>query len=127
MTEQEIRALLLASEADQESAIKFTNKLLRDWMRKNTIEGMNIAQSLWIFSRFEEYTIQIAGQTKTVDLFKMFASGAIPTLYYCLLKVQPDPMTESYHWLTQERLDWVKNEVENWLGPQTTNFIKSMP
>ena len=127
MTEEQFKLLMASTQPDQESALIFTTKLLKDWMRKNTIEGMSIQQSVWVFSRFEEFTVVINGQTRKVDIFKMFSSGAIPTLFYCLLKVQPDPMTEPYHWVTQERINWVLNELETWLGPSVSGYIRTLP
>jgi hypothetical protein len=82
---------------------------------------------LWVFSRFEEFQISAAFGTKHVDIFKMFYSGAIPTVYYCILRVAPDPMTESYHWLTQARLDWVKGKLEEYLGAGMSAYIQSLP
>lgn len=127
MNEQQIQEAMNLTDSDQSAAITFSHKLLRDWMRRNTIEGMTIQQSLWVFSRFEEFTIEINGVSKKVDMFKMFQSGALPTLYYCLLKIQPDPMTESFHWVTQPRIDWVKNEISAWLGAGMAGYIQTLP
>ena len=113
-------------ESDQQASINFTQSLLREWMLQNTLEGMSIIQSCWVFSRFENIELTFPFGSKKVDLFKMFMSGAIPTLYYCLLKVQPDNMSESYHWVTQARLDWVKTRLETHLGTTTANYIKSL-
>ena len=110
----------------QEQNINFGKQLLHDWMRKNTLEGMNVKQSLWVFSRFEQFTISCDFGEKHVDLFKMFQSGALPTVYYCILQVQPDTMTEDYHWLTQERLDWVKEKIEAHLGNGMATHIQSL-
>lgn len=126
MNEQQIQEAMNLTDSDQSAAITFSHKLLRDWMRRNTVEGMTIQQSLWVFSRFEEFAIEINGVSKKVDMFKMFQSGALPTLYYCLLKIQPDPMTESFHWVTQSRIDWVKNEISAWLGTGMTGYIQSL-
>lgn len=115
-----------ASVATQEQNIDFGRTLLHDWMRKNTLEGMSVYQSLWVFARFEEFKIDTVFGEKRVDLFKMFQSGAIPTVYYCILQVTPDPMTESHHWLTQERIDWAKEKIEQYMGPGMTSYIQSL-
>lgn len=116
----------------QEDYIMFGRTLLGDWMRRNTAEGMTIAQSLWVFSRFEEFSINFEPfdilnlSAKKVDMFKMFMSGALPTLYACLLQIEPDPMTEDYHWVTQARIDWVKERVGERLGPGMVAYIESL-
>jgi hypothetical protein len=115
-----------ASINSQEQNINFGRTLLHDWMRRNTLEGMNISQSLHVFSRFEDFYVNFGNGPKKVDLFKMFYSGAIPTIYFSLLQVAPDSMVESYHWLTQERLDWVKNQVANYLGANMVAYIHSI-
>lgn len=126
MTEEQLNELVAKTESDQVAASEFSQSLLKQWMRRNTLEGMNIKQSLWVFARFEKFTIEINGNDEHVDLFKMFASGAIPTLYYCLLQVQPDDMSETYHWLTEARINWVKSKLEEFLGPQVTAYIQAI-
>jgi hypothetical protein len=116
----------LATRNSQQQNITFSQNLLQDWMRKNTLEGINIMQSLWVFSRFEQFIVSCDFGQKHVDLFKMFQSGALPTVYYCILQVQPDTMTEDYHWLTQERLDWVKEKIEAHLGNGMATHIQSL-
>lgn len=121
-------SVLETTKADQEAAIQFTRQLLHDWMRQNTIEGMNLQQSLWMFSRFEGVTISTPWNTaQSIDLFKMLYVGAVPTVYYCLLRVQPDDMTQPYHWLTQARIDWFKSRIEEYIGADTAAYIGSLP
>ena len=115
--------LLESLRKTQKENIAFGQKLLHDWMRKNTLEGMTIKQSLWVFSRFEEFEIACDFGYKKVDIFKMFNSGALPTAYFCILQVEPDPMTEDYHWLTQERIGWVKEQIEEFIGEGAAGYI----
>jgi hypothetical protein len=121
-----LSSVLEATRPDQDAAVDFSTQLLRDWMRQNTIDGMNIYQSLWMFSRFESLQIQFPWGPAHVDLFKMFQSGAVPTLYYVLLRTQPDVMDQPQHWLTQARIDWVKSRVAEYLGPQVAAAIQSL-
>jgi len=116
----------LASVNTQEQNINFGRGLLHDWMRRNTLEGMSVNQSLHVFSRFEDFYVDFGYGPKKVDLFKMFQSGAIPTVYFCILQVAPDSMLETYHWLTQARLDWVKERLEDYLGAGMTGYIQSI-
>ena len=116
-----------ATRADQEAAVNFTRSLLLDWMRQNTLEGISLQQSLWVFSRFETFEISAPWGSSRVDIFKMFNSGAIPTLYYCLCKVQPDSMLEQYHWLTQARIDWVKDRIASHIGAGMASYLSSLP
>lgn len=116
----------LVTKNSQQANINFGQNLLHDWMRKNTLEGMTVAQSLWVFARFETFTITMPWGSSHVDLFKMFYAGAIPTVYYCILRVVPDDMTESYHWLNQTRLDWVKEKLEEHLGAGMVAYIQSL-
>lgn len=111
----------------QESNIEFSRNLLNDWIRKNTLEGMNVTQSLWVFTRFENVELNFTFGTKKVDIFKMFYAGALPTAYYCLLRLQPDDMTQTYHWITQDRLNWVKSRMEAKLGAGMTAYLQSLP
>ena len=118
--------IFYSSRNTQEQNINFGRTLLHDWMRRNTLEGMSVQQSLHVFSRFEDFFVNFGHGPVKVDLFKMFYAGAMPTVYYCILQIQPDAMTESYHWLTQARLDWVKEQVESYLGAGMTAYIQSI-
>ena len=118
---------LAMAQTSQDENISFARDLLSTWIRKNTLEGMSIPQSLWVFSRFETFNVPTPNGNWRVDLFKMFNTGALPTLYYCMLRIQPDDMTQTYHWLTQTRLDWVKTKIEERLGSGMINYINSLP
>ena len=117
---------LMNSQASQAASIAFGDKLMHDWMRQNQIEGITIEQSAWVFSRFEEYQVNFGAGLKHIDMFKLFLSGAIPTAYYAILGVAPDDMTQSYHWLTQARLDWVKSQIEAYLGAGMVAYIQNL-
>ena len=121
-------AILETTKTDQDMDVLFTRQLLFDWMRKNAKEdGMNIYQSLWVFARFERFQMTMPWGTDHYDLFKLFHSGAVPTLYYCLCRVQADDMSESYHWLTQERIDWFKSRIADHISPTMANYLASLP
>lgn len=115
--------------SQQEAAINYCREVYREMIIRNVKDGINIMQSTYLFSRFEqyEYTIPGTNQTIKVDLFKLLETGAIPTLYYHLLRVQPDDMTQPYHFLTQERLNWLKSKFREWLGNETASYIESLP
>jgi hypothetical protein len=118
--------LMNSSAKSQEQNMTFGRTLLHDFMRKNILEGMNISQSLWVFSRFEAFEVSTSFGSKRVDLFKMFQSGAIPTVYFCILQVSPDSMEEGYHWITADRLEWVKVRLREFLGQGMSSYIESL-
>lgn len=121
-------SLLEITKPDQDTDIIFTKQLLYDWMRKNAKEdGMNIYQSLWVFARFERFQMTMPWGTDHYDLFKLFNAGAVPTLYYCLCRVEPDDMSQTYHWLTQERIDWFKSKIQEHIGISMAYYIASLP
>jgi len=117
---------LQASQSSQALSVAFGETLLMDWMRYNTLEGMSIEQSLWVFSRFEDYHVEFGNGPKKIDLFKLFTSGALPTAYYCLLGVALDDMTETYHWLNATRMDWVKSRIEARLGAGYVAYVQGL-
>jgi hypothetical protein len=113
--------------AEQESAIIFCQELLKKMIRKNVSEGINIVQSSWAFSRFENYKFVLNDETEIkIDLFKLFESGAIHTLYYHLLRIEPDDMSKAYHWFTVERLSFIKNKIKTWLGEEVSTYIETL-
>lgn len=114
------------SRENQEAAIEYGSRVIKDWMRKNSLEGISIVQSLWVFSRLEEISVGFPFGTKHVDIFKMLQGGALASSYYCLLAVAPDDMTQPYHWVTSDRLNWMKQELAIYLGPGQVNYIEGL-
>jgi len=73
------------------------------FMGRNSVDGINNAQS--------KHVVQKAGEITT-----FLNSGAIPDALAALATLTPDDMTESYHWLSQERIDLVLNDINTLLG-----------
>jgi hypothetical protein len=117
--------------SDQAAAIDFCTDLMNTFVRNNTNEGITIEQSLYLFARLGNLTIarewpDMPGDVK-VDLSTLMQTGAIPTLYFVLLRLTPDDMTQPYHWLSQARIDWMKGKIEEFIGLGMAAYIQSLP
>lgn len=97
---------------------------------QNIQNDATLAQSLWIHTRLRKLEITplqahadafpplgpVVGVPLVIDLMNLVISGDLETAYATLLCVEPDPMTEPYHALDQNLIDWIKNEIAVYLG-----------
>jgi hypothetical protein len=112
-------------ESDREFEIIFANNLLKEWIIKSNLNNISIEQKLWTYSRLENFSLKFNEVTIKLNLIKLFQLGEIETLYYCLLKLEPDPMTENFHFIKQEDIDWLTSKIESWIGHERANSIKN--
>jgi hypothetical protein len=94
----------------------FAKKMMLKFKHKNIAEGINAIQSLWLHERTRKWQCEIMGVTLTVDIINMAVSGDIETACLALIYGQPDDMTHPKHWFTQERMNFLINEMKEYLG-----------
>lgn len=98
---------------------EFADQMMQRLKEKNILEGLStIDQSAWVHHRLRKMDYTLSDNTTIVqlDLMNLVVSGDIETADQALGQMAPDDMTESYHWLTQARIDWIRNEVRTYLG-----------
>lgn len=97
----------------------FADNLIQRLKEKNVLEGLNsLDQSAWVHHRMRkiDYTLSDTTTVVQLDLMNLVVSGDIETAEQALGQMVPDDMTETYHWLTQVRIDWIRNEIRAYLG-----------
>lgn len=97
----------------------FADEMMQSIKEKNLLEGLSsIDQAAWVHHRLRkiDYTLSDATTVVQIDVMNLIVSGDIETAEFVLGQMTPDDMTESYHWLTQARLDWIRNEIRSYLG-----------
>ena len=105
--------------SDFTSSKEFGSLLILSFKRKNVSEGINIFQAIHLHERLRNWQVVLPeanGGTKYVDLMNMILSGDIETACVCLQYGVADQMDKHWHWVTQERIDWVVNQMKAWLG-----------
>lgn len=105
-----------ADKADYETSLDFVKNLFTRFKLKNIAEGINGVQSIWLNMRMAELQGSFSGLNFKVDVVNMGASGDIQTACIVLMNCQPDDMTQPYHWLTQDRINFLVNEMKAHLG-----------
>jgi hypothetical protein len=116
-------------QSDQK-ARDFSNKLTAILKVLNKSQGMNLSQSLWAHHRLRAMEIEVnqtiadahsvflplLGQTIKIDVLNLVITGDIETAYFVFSVATPDPMTESYHSISQQMLDFMRNQLGIYLG-----------
>lgn len=104
------------------AAKEFANDLLQRLKEKNLSEGLDsIDKSAWVHHRLRKVPYTLSDNTTVVeiDVLNLVVSGDIETAESVLGQMSVDSMQESYHWLTQERIDWIRDEIRKYLGWET--------
>lgn len=99
--------------ADKESAEKFLRRLMLDITDEYNQAGITDVQGLWVYHRFRKVDVN-GMQLSIADLIAPFCD--VGAIYYLFANMQPDAMTEPYHWMTQERIDSIRNKIGVFLG-----------
>lgn len=128
MNESSLDSLISAHTPDMtviyvKAAVKenkeFADQMMQRLKEKNLLEGLSsIDQAAWVHHKLRKMDFTLSDDTTVVqlDLMNLVVSGDIETAEHALGQMPPDDMTESYHWLTQARIDWIRNEIRTYLG-----------
>lgn len=102
--------------ADDAARKRFAQELMIAFKVRNIQEGINAPQAMWLHHRIRALDTTITGVAMTVDLSNMAMSGDLETAYLALAGCAADDMSQAYHSLSQERLNWMKTEIAIFLG-----------
>lgn len=98
---------------------EFADRMMQKMKEKNLLEGLSsIDQAAWVHHRLRKVDYTLSDETTVVqiDVLNLVVSGDIETAESVLGQMSPDDMSEAYHWWTQSRIDWVRNEIRAYLG-----------
>lgn len=97
--------------------------LFEEFTRKSVEDGIDAAQGLWSHQRLKSVDVNLFLLNPSypnilfnVDVIHLITNGSIELAYLSLQCFVPDSMLLSYHWLSSDRIDWVINEMANFLG-----------
>ena len=102
--------------ADDKAARAFASDLISKFKISNQDQEINFEQAVWTHHRLRAAVINVGGTEFTIDLLNLVVSGDITVAKYVLDLMTPDDMTQPYHWLSQERLDAIRAEINAYLG-----------
>lgn len=106
---------------------EFGAKLMTAFKQKNLSEGIQWYQGIHLHNRVRKWQVIMPPALLTamggipdpgeyVDLVNVIVSGDIETASLCLTYGVADDMTSPFHWCTQDRIDWLNNQMKAWLG-----------
>lgn len=97
----------------------FADDMMQKMKENNLLEGLSsIDQAAWVHHKLRkvDYTLSDNTTVVQIDVMNLIVSGDIETAEHVLGQMAPDDMSESYHWWTQARIDWARNEIRAYLG-----------
>ena len=88
----------------------------------NISDGINPVQAIWLHSKTRKLQIQIPVEAfgiamgTEIDILNMALAGDLEAGCIALQFAVADDMSQPYHWLNQERINWLVNELKSYLG-----------
>lgn len=119
----------MAELSDIKASQDFVRDLIARFKQQNISDEIGIAQAAWVHHRLRK--VDCTGLTATlpimggisypmpptqVDVLNLAFSGDLELAYAVVDVMAPDDMTETYHFLTAARLNWLKQEIGKFLG-----------
>jgi len=99
-----------------EDKIKFAQDLMGQLKFKNLNEGINAVQGFWMHQKVRAMPVTFYGMTFTIDLMNLVVSGDIELACLALMNTTPDAMNMPFHWLSQDRINWIVGKLKSYLG-----------
>lgn len=104
-------------ESDNQAKAEFGRKLLLAFKQKNIAEGITFAQAIYLHDKIKNLDVIIPGQPPMkIDIINMALVGDIEAGCFALMYCVPDDMSKSYHWLSQDRINWIVTQCKSFLG-----------
>lgn len=97
---------------------EFADSMLEKFKKKNINEGITAAQGMWMHQLLRAYQCTFQGEQRTLDIMNLAVSGDLEIACLALIYGQTDDMSEPYHWMSEERKQWLINELKTFLGWQ---------
>lgn len=94
----------------------FCDELMDRFKKLNINSQITAAQGFWLHTRLRQHTFTFYGNTYTLDIMNLIVSGDVELGCIAMMNFSPDSMEEPYHFFTQQRIDWLVNEMKKYLG-----------
>jgi hypothetical protein len=113
--------------ADLQARREFGSKLMLAFKQKNLAEGIQWYQAVHLHGRMRDWQVVmppallaalggVPDPALRVDMVNIIVAGDIETASLALTYGVADPMTSPFHWISQERIDWMNTQLKSWLG-----------
>lgn len=106
--------------ADNEARKEFGSNLMLAFKQKNISESCQWYNAAWLHSRVREWKVTfppaLGSAVVFVDVQNMIMSGDIETACLSLIYGESDDMTSPLHWVSDERRQWLIDQMKAWLG-----------
>lgn len=109
---EQVRAVLQSIDDKRE----YCRRLFAYFKVKNAQSGANLVQAAWSHSRLRALNTTIGGLSVTLDVINLVNTGELELVYAALEGMTVDDGSLPYHWLTQTRVDDIKDELKIYLG-----------
>lgn len=95
----------------------FCRKIMVYFKMQNLLAGLNASQGLYVHSRLRRIVFTYSdGVVYNIDLLNLVVSGDLELAYIVLSYMTPDDGSQPYHWLTSDKINYLRTEIAKYLG-----------
>ena len=95
---------------------EYADDLIERLKFKNISEGINALQAMCMHHKMRALSVTFYGVPMTLDILNMVVSGDIEVACLSLMNCTPDDMSQPFHWLNQDRVNWIVADMKQYLG-----------
>lgn len=94
----------------------YAEDLIERFKFKNVSEGINALQAMYMHHKMRALSVTFYSVPMTLDLMNMVVSGDIEVACLSLMSCTPDDMSQPFHWLNEDRINWLVTDMKSYLG-----------
>ena len=113
-TNEELQSDLISQSVEERR--RLAGVLMNQIKERNLSLGINAMQALWVHHRMRALNVSFMGLDVTIDIMNLIVSGDMEVAAISLMNCEPDDMSQPYHWLSAENIDWIVVRLKAILG-----------
>lgn len=94
----------------------YAEDLIQRFKYKNITEGINALQAMYMHHKMRALPVSFYSVPMTLDILNMVVSGDIEVACLSLMNCTADDGSMPFHWLNQERVNWLVADMKSYLG-----------
>lgn len=107
------RSVAKSREISDEIIEGFKRRNLQYFIENGIPNEVAIMKSLWVHHRLRAVDINVWGLPITIDLMNLCISGDLETAYVVLQYMQPDDMSQPFHYLSAEVIQSLAQSIKD--------------
>ena len=94
----------------------YADDLIERFKLANMQAGISASQAMWLQHKMRALNVSFYGLPLVIDMMNLIVSGDAEVACLALMNCEVDDMTQSYHFFSAARRDWLVADLKKYLG-----------